>query len=75
MLIALEDSEADVAAALEGVDPTILVLMDGAGRLASPYGVSAIPTTVVVDAAGGIADIRVGPITAAELQAMVDAAR
>ncbi len=63
-------------AALGEVDPAIPVLADGSGRVASSYGVRAVPTTVVVvDAAGRIADLRVGPITAAELQTMADAAR
>lgn len=74
-MIALDDSQPSVVAALGEADPAIPVLMDGPGRVASSYGVRAVPTTVVVDAAGRIADLRVGPITAAELQAMADAAR
>lgn len=73
--MALQDAEGDVTSALAGSDPDLPVLLDQTGELASKYGVRAIPTTVLVDAAGGIADIKVGLVTAASLKAMVDAAR
>lgn len=74
-MVALQDSEANARSALKGTDPNLPVLLDEPGRLASSYGVRAVPTTFVIDGEGRIVDVRVGGVTAAELQAMVDAAR
>ena len=73
--MALRDAEDNVARALVGTDPGLPVLIDQKGELASRYGVRAIPTTIIVDAAGGLADTKVGMVAASSLKAMVDAAR
>lgn len=48
------------------------LLIDPSGRVASDYGVSAIPTTVAIDAAGHIISTRVGSMTADQIAGMVN---
>ena len=42
------------------------------GTLAGRFGVGAIPTTVFIDSAGRIANVKVGYSSASDLQAYVD---
>jgi hypothetical protein len=47
------------------------VMLD-TGSLAAGFGISAVPTTVFIDAEGRIANVKVGFSTAADLAAYVD---
>ncbi len=47
------------------------VLLDPPGSIAGQYRVSAVPTTVIIDADGRIANIKVGQTTAAELESLL----
>jgi cytochrome c biogenesis protein CcmG/thiol:disulfide interchange protein DsbE len=49
------------------------VLLDPQGDVAGKYGVAAVPTAVIIDKQGKIADIKVGPTTAADLESAVNA--
>lgn len=51
------------------------VLLDPPGSIANAYRISAVPTTVIVDAEGGIAHVKVGQTTAADLEALVASVR
>lgn len=50
------------------------VLLDPQGSIAGDYGVSAVPTAVILDRDGKIAETVVGPTTAAGLEAAIEAA-
>lgn len=51
------------------------VLIDPDGGIAGNYGVSGVPTAIVVDKDGKIAQTKVGATTAAELDAAVSGLR
>lgn len=47
------------------------VLLDPSGSIANSYRVTAVPTSVIIDKDGRIADIKVGQTTAAELESLL----
>jgi len=49
------------------------VLLDPQGDVAGKYGIAAVPTAVIIDKQGKIADVKVGPTTAADLESAVSA--
>jgi len=51
------------------------VLLDPSGAIANQYRVTAVPTAVIIDADGRIADTKVGSTTADLLESMVDPLR
>lgn len=67
LVIAVQDSEDEVRSALEEAGASLPVLLDSSGRVANDYGVSAIPTTVAVDAAGHVVGTQVGTMTAEQI--------
>ena len=72
--MAVQDAEGDVRSALSQAGAELPVLLDG-GSIAGAYGIQAIPTTVVINAAGRIVDYKIGLVTADELSGLVDAVR
>ena len=71
-LQALEASAADGLAMIEQTGITYPVGRDVDGDLVRRLGTVNLPTTVLVAADGTIVDVHTGPLTAAELQALVD---
>ena len=71
-MIAVQNAEGDALAGLEEAGSSLPLLIDPSGRVASDYGVSAIPTTVAIDAAGHIISTRVGSMTADQIAGMVN---
>ncbi len=69
--VAVNDDEADIRALMADNGWTFPVMLD-VNRAADAYGVSAIPTTVIIDAEGQIAQRLVGGTTAAKLSSLVD---
>ncbi len=71
LAVAVKDSRDALESVLAAEGWTFPVMFDG-NSAASAYGVTAIPTTVVIDAEGHIAKRIVGGTTAAELSLVVD---
>jgi thiol-disulfide isomerase/thioredoxin len=71
LAVAVNDAEADIRVFMNQNGFTFPVMLDGGG-VAGAYGVSAIPTTVVVDSEGFIAKRIVGGTTAEALSLIVD---
>lgn len=71
LAVAVSDTEADIRGLVTGEGWTFPVMLDG-DRAAGAYGVTAIPTTVVIDAEGNIVKRLVGGTTAAKLSLVID---
>ena len=71
LAIAVQDSEDDMQALMAENGWTFPVLYD-ADSAAAAYGVTAVPTTVVIDAEGRIVKRIFGGTTADELSAVID---
>ena len=67
-----EGSESEVTAFLEENGYTYPVLMDGTGELMRGYGISAIPTTFMIDANGGVYGYVTGAMSAETMQSIID---
>lgn len=67
-----EGSEAEVKAFLEENGYTYPVLMDGTGELMRYYGISAIPTTFMIDTEGNIYGYVPGAMSAEIMQSIID---
>ena len=76
LLVALQDQQSNVEAFMTQSQTTDLpVLLDPDGTIAGSFGVSAVPTAVIIDKEGKISETKVGLTTAADLQAATDALR
>ena len=51
------------------------MLIDGPGKIAAAYGVSAVPTAVFIDPQGNIGNTKIGGATVDDLVALVDTVR
>ena len=71
MVVAIQDAEADARAVMTQGGYDLPVLLDPPGDIANRYRVTAVPTAVVIDAQGKIAEVRVGETTADMLESMV----
>lgn len=71
LAIAVSDTEEDISAFMTENGLTFPLMLDG-DSVANAYGVSAIPTTVVVDPDGRIAKRIIGGTTAAALSLVID---
>jgi thiol-disulfide isomerase/thioredoxin len=71
LAVAVQDSQDDLRTLMADNDWTFPVLYDGTSA-ADAYGVTAIPTTVVIDSEGRIAKRIVGGTTAAKLSLVID---
>lgn len=67
-----EGSEAEVKTFLEQNGYTYPVLMDGSGEQMRHYGISAIPTTFMIDAEGNIFGYVTGAMDADTMQSIID---
>ena len=67
----LQESQADAQAFLSSGGFALPVMSDPQGTVAGQYGVSGIPTAVIVDKNGAIVTTKVGATTAADLEAAV----
>jgi cytochrome c biogenesis protein CcmG/thiol:disulfide interchange protein DsbE len=65
--VVFEDTEEDARAFAEPIDPAFPQLFDERSRMAVDYGVSGVPETYFIDAAGVLRDKFVGPIDARTL--------
>lgn len=68
----IQEKSQDVRAFLNSKGYRLPVLLDSSGQVARQYRVSAIPTTIVLDAKGGVLFKKTGTTTFAELKAVVD---
>ncbi len=76
LLVALQDQRSNVEALLKESGATDLpVLIDPDGGIAGNYSVSGVPTAIIIDKGGKIAQTKVGATTAAELAAAVSGLR
>jgi thiol-disulfide isomerase/thioredoxin len=71
LAVTVNDSEADIRAFISENGLTFPVMLDG-DSAANAYGVSAIPTTVIVDSEGRIAKKLIGGTTADALSSIID---
>jgi thiol-disulfide isomerase/thioredoxin len=71
LAVAVQDSQDDLRALMADSEWTFPVMYDGTDA-ADTYGVTAIPTTVVIDAEGRIVKRMVGGTTAAKLSLVID---
>ena len=73
MLLAVDvsDTEEDIRAFMTGNGLSFPLMLDG-DSAANAYGVTAIPTTVIIDAEGRIAQRLIGGTTAAKLSLVID---
>jgi len=72
LAMAVEDTENDIRALMSGNGFTFPVVPYGT-NVAEAYGVTAVPTTFVIDPEGHIVQRLVGGTTAAKLSAAIDA--
>ena len=72
LIIAVRDTDKAVRGVL-GDSPSLPVLADKSGHIASLYGVDTLPTNVFITATGRIGKMAVGPTTAAKLASAVAA--
>lgn len=70
-MIAVNDGEDAMREFVDQGGYTFPVMLD-ADNLAAEYGVRAIPTIVVLDSEGEVAETVVGGVTAEELSSLVD---
>jgi cytochrome c-type biogenesis protein CcmF len=70
--IAFEEDEADVREMTSEFGITYPLGLDVGDRISIAYGITGVPETFVIDAAGNVAGVHVGPITAQELRAELD---
>jgi hypothetical protein len=75
LVIALNDSEANVGAFMKNGGLQLPVLLDGSGEIAGKYGISAVPTAVFIDPRGNIGNTKIGGATADDLAALVGTVR
>lgn len=71
LAVAVSDSESDMRAFMSDNGLTFPVMLDG-DSTANAYGVTAIPTTVIVDSEGRIAKRLIGGTTAEILSSIID---
>jgi cytochrome c biogenesis protein CcmG/thiol:disulfide interchange protein DsbE len=71
LAVAVGDSEEDIRALMADNGWTFPMMLDG-DAAADAYGVSAIPTTLVIDSRGHITKRLVGATTAAQLSLLTD---
>ncbi len=71
LAVAVSDPAEDIETFMTENGLTFPVMLDG-DEAAGDYGVSGIPTTVVIDAQGYIVKRIIGPTTAAELSSVID---
>ena len=71
--IAYEDEEAAVRAALDEYGIMYPVGLDAGERIARQFGVTGVPETFVIDADGNVAFWHIGPVTAENLMAEIQA--
>lgn len=74
LILALHDTDAGVRRALGSLADSLPTIV-APGEVGQAYGITAIPTTVVVDAAGRIVSTDVGAVTAERLSELAAAAR
>lgn len=75
VIVALQSPAEEVGTVFARYGTDLVVVLDQSGKVASSYGVRAVPTLFIVDRSGSIADVRVGGLTAEEIEAAVDAIR
>jgi hypothetical protein len=75
LVIALNDSEANVSAFMKNRGLQLPVMLDGSGEIAGKYGISAVPTAVFIDPRGNIGNTKIGGATADDLAALVGTVR
>jgi hypothetical protein len=69
--VAVQDAEADVRAFMKDGGYDLPVLLDPSGDIANRYRITAVPTAVIIDPTGKIAEVRVGETTADTLESML----
>ena len=74
LVVALHDTDAGVRRAMGALADSLPTFVAPA-EVGQAYGVTAIPTTVVVDASGRIVSTHGGAVTAERLQELAAAAR
>jgi peroxiredoxin len=67
----LQESQANAQTFLTSAGAALPLMSDSQGMVAGQYGVSGIPTAVIIDKNGAIVTTKVGGTTAAELEAAV----
>ncbi len=75
LLVALNDKESDIRGFLDNGGWSLPVLIDGPGEIAAAYGISGVPTAVVIDSQGNIGNTKIGGATVDDLVALVDTVR
>ena len=75
MLADLQEPQADARAFLSSSGVTLPLMSDSQGAIAGQYGVSGIPTAIIIDKDGKITNTMVGGVTAAQLEAAVSGLR
>ncbi len=75
LLVAINDAESDVRAFMDNGGYHMPILLDPSGGIAGPFGVTAVPTAIFLDAEGRVANMKVGGMTAAEIEAFVATTR
>jgi peroxiredoxin len=71
LLVDLQEPLATAQAFMQSVGATLPLMSDPQGAIGGQYGVSGIPTAVIIDKNGKIASTNVGSSTAASLEAAV----
>ncbi len=69
--MAVQDAEADVRAFMKDGGYDLPILLDPSGDIANRYRITAVPTAVIIDSSGKIAEVRVGETTADTLESML----
>jgi thiol-disulfide isomerase/thioredoxin len=72
LAVAVNDSEADIRGFMSDNGLTFPVLFSSADATANAYGVRFLPTSVVIDSQGRIAERLVGGTTASDLSLLID---
>jgi len=70
--IAVQEEKAEVREMGSEFGLTYPLGLDPEGRIATPYGITAVPETFVIDPQGQTAAVHVGPVDAAELRQDLD---
>ncbi len=70
--ITSSDKREDVTAFVESLDVQYPVLMDEKGDVSNQYGIRSIPTVIVIDKNGIVAEHHVGPYEKEELLKLLE---
>lgn len=70
--ITSSDKREDVAAFVESLDIQYPVVMDEKGNVSNQYGIRSIPTVIVIDKNGVVAEHHVGPYEKEELLKLLE---